>query len=271
MKQIKNITYSLISVALMISCKKADFSSIENVSSPELTVSNIQDKYDGKILITTLSGHNGLSGRTIITGYFKNNGQYINVGDLSINDMKVSNGSSKGANNSTVEFYDNSYTPVISPSITQIRELFGKKVNIKISGNFDNGYNSGSDEFELPSIITSDPNVDTNRYIIQKEQNFNINWSGIASENKLFIEITSKSIDGSEVAANYRRSWVEQISDNGSFSIPWNVLKEFDPNSELRINLFRYSAGEMECGDKTVSFIAYNRHTYGIFRFTPSK
>lgn len=270
MKQISFISFSLLAVAILISCKKSDLGSIENVSSPELAVSNIQDKYDGKILVTTLSGHNGLSGRTIISGYFKNNNQYVNIGNLSINGIMVSNGVSQGVNNSKVEFYDNSITPTISPSIEQLKGMFGSKVRITISGNEANGYGPGNDEFELPIIISSDPNVDSNRYIIQKDKDFLIKWSGSASENRLFIEVSSKSINGSEVAANYRKSWVEQISDNGSYNIPWNVLKEFDPNSELKINLFRYSAGEMECGSKTVSFIAYNRHTYGIFRFVNS-
>ncbi len=81
-----------------------------------------------------------------------------------------------------------------------------------------------------------------------------INWIGANSPDSVIVEMSCLQLNTPK-GANCKSGFTFLVNDNGSYSIPWSVIGQFNPTCTLSITLHRYSANEFINGGKRIVVI----------------
>jgi hypothetical protein len=246
-------TILILSTIFFISCNKdAVISSAENNGS---TIENILDAYDHDVLI-----------------YHSSHSYFATEGEMASLNLKAwENGPTSKEVDLGDFYFDNSKVQIdgkrsnyISESLDKnILNCLGKDVTVGFDGNKNLGFEPFTSNISIVKALKSDMAPKTTRVDLTKD--FTVSWVSENKEDDLALYV----IWYGDRKLQTPKRWLKMVKDNGTYSIPNSVIKDYNPRGKVKIQLIRFDYNSQKVGDKKILLLSTSTMD-GLFKIATS-
>lgn len=219
-----------------------------------IDVTRFSTNCDGSIWIETGYYSRGHPIGYVNVYFFDSHKNFFNVGKITIGKYMMN------------LYNDNNYS--LQGAGRYLDSMSGNEVPISIEGNKDKGFEPFNQIVYVPAKIevkTPLNNTYSANWIVDGKE-IDLNWVPDKHNEKMVVELQGGYIPvGGQGSARY----VEEIEDNGHFTIPWSKLKDLYKRTAYQLSLYRYSTHIVNAGSKKVALIACNKLFLGNYGFQP--
>jgi hypothetical protein len=250
MKNMKKIISIVLITLFITSCDKEKTIKDKILANPTSAMEISQTMYEGTVSIHSVQDKNTPK-YAEVRGVFEHNKKRCLVGDLFVNNLQV---------HSIINTYESKYINPNFPFLKneQVFDFFGKKINIKYTGQKESNYIEFNESIDVPKMIKITSIMDESFYSIEANSSLKINWEPESNKSTYMAYKIQDNL--------FNNATIKIIEDNGSLVIPNSILRKYN-GAAFFVTLYRYSGNEFESGSKMVAISTQNTCNLGKFHF----
>ena len=158
---------------------------------------------------------------------------------------------------------DNFYRKILNGNSSKLPD-FGKTSQFSIEGNSNYNIAGFNESFYVPQKITVSNYFQDNE--LNKTQSLTLNWnSDVDNDNGCYIFIEYQPDLSREYDSSLPDSiiyWTQNVTDNGSYTIPTNVLQNFPTGGKVKLIVVRGNGKIVDVNSKKFLLLAYSSYWY---------